>query len=46
VREAPPDEVLRALREADPHDVRAVEMAGRSEAATLWAEHARREAGG
>jgi len=38
--------VLAALREVDPHDVRAVEMAGRGEAGKLWAEHARREAGG
>jgi len=45
VREAPPAGVLAALREADPHDVRAVEMAGRGEAAALWAAHARREAG-
>ena len=45
VREAPPPQVLAALREVDPHDVRAVEMAGRGEAAGLWAEHARREAG-
>ena len=45
VRGAPPPEVLAALREVDPHDVRAVEMAGRGEAAGLWADHARREAG-
>jgi hypothetical protein len=44
VREVAPPDVLRALREADPHDVRAVEMAGRAEAAELWARHARREA--
>ena len=45
VREVPSAAVLAALREADPHDVRAVEMAGRAEAGTLWAAHARREAG-
>lgn len=45
VREGPPAAVLAALREADPHDVRAVEMAGRAEAGELWAAHARREAG-
>jgi glutaconate CoA-transferase, subunit B len=45
VREAPPPAVLEALREADPHDVRSVEMAGREEAGRLWASHSRREAG-
>ena len=44
VREAPPAAVLEALREVDPHDVRAVEMASRSEAAALWGAHAAREA--
>ncbi len=46
VREEPPARVLAAIREVDPHEVRAVEMAGRAEAAELWAAHARREAGG
>lgn len=43
VRGSPSAAVLAALRETDPHDVRAVEMAGRAEAAKLWAGHARRE---
>jgi hypothetical protein len=46
VREAPSGAVLAALWEADPHGVRAVEMAGRGEAGKLWTEHARREAAG
>ena len=45
VRAAPPAQVLAAIREVDPHEVRAVEMAGRTEAGELWASHARREAG-
>ena len=45
VRESPSPAVLAALWEADPHDVRAVEMAGRGEAGRLWAAHAGREAG-
>ncbi len=45
VREAPSPAVLAALHEADPHDVRSVEMAGRGEAGALWAAQARREAG-
>lgn len=45
VRDSPPAEVLAALWEVDPHDVRAVEMAGRAEAGTLWAAHAARETG-
>lgn len=45
-RVAPPPPVLAALRQADPHEVRAVEMADRAQAGALWAEHARREAAG
>jgi len=44
VRESPAEAVLRALWDVDPHEVRAVEMAGRAEAARLWAAHAAREA--
>jgi hypothetical protein len=46
VRDAPAAEVLAALQDVDPHDVRAVEMAARADAGRLWAQHARREAGG
>jgi glutaconate CoA-transferase subunit B len=45
IRRAPRPRTLAALRAVDPHGVRAVEVAGREEAARLWAVHARREAG-
>jgi hypothetical protein len=45
VRRAPASATLAALRAADPHRVRDVEVADREEAARLWSAHARREAG-
>jgi glutaconate CoA-transferase subunit B len=46
VRRAPTPATLAAVRAADPHRVRDVEVADRQEAGRLWTTHARREAGG
>lgn len=46
VRRLPRPRTLAALHAVDPHEVRAVEVADRHAARRLWAEHARREAGG
>ena len=44
VVDAPDDEALAAVRDADPDDVRAIEYASGADAATLWAAAAKREA--
>ena len=46
VRPAPTPAALAAVRAADPHRVRDVEMAGREEGGRLWSAHAGREAQG